>query len=88
VGSGGGISPVILFEGDAGDSRMAGKRRLSVVSAPRRQERGLTVTNREEFEAEDNTEAEGEGRASRNPGTLRVRLAEGSLPGGFVRFDM
>jgi len=56
-------------------SRVEVMRRFSAVKLPRQRELALTVTNKEEEDEEDGCEPEGTGRASRNPGRRRCRLA-------------
>ena len=70
------------------DSIVEGKRRFPAVKLPRRRALALTVTNKEEDDEEDSCELEGTGRASRNPGGRRCRLARGPFCVEFSRFDM
>ena len=56
------------------DSRVDVMTRFSAVKLPRRRELALTVTNKEEDEA-DCCESAGTGRTNRKPGRRRCRLA-------------
>ena len=56
------------------DSRVDVMTRFSAVKLPRRRELALTVTNKEEDEA-DRCESAGTGRTNRKPGRRRCRLA-------------